>query len=88
MYKVYRGVGPERRVEVRPDRHVPHAPPPSAPPHGLPGDVLRAPFEALLQRVTAELETEDLILLLIVYLLYRESGEEELLVILGALLLL
>ena len=93
MYKVYHGGGgPGRRVEERVERPAPHAPP-SPPPHGGGplgplSETLRAPVEALLQRVTSELETEDLILLLIVYLLYRESGEEELLVILGALLLL
>lgn len=35
-----------------------------------------------------ELETEDIILLLILYLMYRESGEVELLIILGAMFLL
>ncbi|MEG1633574.1 MAG: hypothetical protein RR314_05925 [Oscillospiraceae bacterium] len=34
------------------------------------------------------LETEDLLLLLIIYLMYRESGDKELLVILGAMFLL
>ena len=34
------------------------------------------------------LEPEDLLLLLVVYLLYRESGDRELLITLGALLLL
>lgn len=36
----------------------------------------------------SKLETEDLILLLILYLLYRESGDEELLIMMGAMLLL
>ena len=35
-----------------------------------------------------ELETEDLLMLLILYLLYRESGDRELLIIIGALLFL
>ena len=35
-----------------------------------------------------ELETEDIILMLILYLMYRESGEIELLIALGALLFL
>ena len=35
-----------------------------------------------------ELETEDIILLLILYLMYRESGDSELLIILGAMFLL
>ena len=33
-------------------------------------------------------ETEDLLLLLILYLLYRESGDSELLMIIGAMLFL
>jgi len=36
-------------------------------------------------RFLAELETEDLLLLLILYLLYRESGDSELLMILAAM---
>lgn len=35
-----------------------------------------------------ELETEDIILLLILYLMYRESGDSELLIIMGAMFLL
>lgn len=35
-----------------------------------------------------ELETEDIILLLILYLMYRESGDTELLIIMGAMFLL
>ena len=33
------------------------------------------------------LETEDILLLLILYLMYRESGDKELLIIIGAMLL-
>lgn len=33
------------------------------------------------------LETEDVLLLLILYLMYRESGDKELLIIIGAMLL-
>ena len=33
-----------------------------------------------------KLETEDFILLLILYLMYRDSGDTELLIIMGALL--
>ena len=35
-----------------------------------------------------DFETEDLILLLILYLMYRESGDSELLIIMGAMFLL
>ncbi len=36
----------------------------------------------------ASLETEDLLLILILYLMYRESGDKELLIIMGAMYLL
>lgn len=42
----------------------------------------------LLPASIGELETEDLILLLILYLMYRESGDSELLIIMGAMFLL
>lgn len=35
-----------------------------------------------------ELETEDIILLLVLYLMYRESGDSELLMIMGAMFLM
>lgn len=35
-----------------------------------------------------EFETEDIILLMILYLMYRESGDSELLIIMGAMFLL
>ena len=38
--------------------------------------------------MTGELETEDLLLLLILYLLYRESGDTQMLLVMGAMLLL
>lgn len=42
----------------------------------------------LLPERLGELETEDIILLLILYLMYRESGDSELLIIMGAMFLL
>ena len=89
MYKVYRGSGgPPRRVEETPRPPFPAPPPPVPPgPDGFAEPIRRA-VESLLGRITGELETEDLILLLILYLMYRESGETEMLFILGAMLLL
>jgi hypothetical protein len=91
MYKVYHGGGGRpHRVEDAPQRPHPVSPPPMPPPPFTDGPVepIRQAVESLLGRITLELETEDLILLLIVYLMYRESGELELLFVLGALLLL
>ena len=61
--------------------------PPPAQPDGL-ADPIRRTVESLLGRITGELETEDLILMLILYLMYRESGDSELLLILASILFL
>ena len=63
-----------------PIRPVPGPRPPRHPPE--------LDLRRLLPGIGAELETEDLLLLLILYLLYRESGDQELLVIMGAMFLL
>lgn len=46
------------------------------------------PFGLLGKLSLSSLEPEDLLLLVVIWLLYRESGERELLITLGALLLL
>ena len=68
-------------------------PPPRAPLYSAgkkPGSMLKAleGLKRLIPGKTEELETEDLILLLILYLMYRESGDSELLMIMGAMFLL
>ena len=40
-----------------------------------------------LESVSANMETDDLIMALILYLMYRESGDKDLLIMLGAMLL-
>lgn len=43
---------------------------------------------ALMQKMKAiDLESDDLLMLLILYLMYRESGDKELLILMGAMLL-
>ncbi|MCR5664994.1 MAG: hypothetical protein K6G17_09010 [Oscillospiraceae bacterium] len=80
MPKRYQG-GSGRFTWLDAPQQPPAPPPPlrASPGRGFPP----LPFRLL----PAELETEDLILLLICYLLYRESGDSEWLVALGALLL-
>jgi hypothetical protein len=52
-------------------------------------DGLQEKLSGLLSQVLSDgLETEDLILMLVLYLMYRESGDTELLIILGAMFLL
>lgn len=54
----------------------------------LPLGEIQEKLGALIPRLTEELETEDLLLALVLYLMYRESGDKELLIILGAMFLL
>ena len=90
MYKRYQGnSGRVEWVEDRPGAFAPPPPPPpllrpSAQPLGGLGDLLRR----FLPGAREALETEDLLLLLILYLLYRESGDRELLIMMGAMFLL
>lgn len=85
---------PERHdKEPSPPQYVPQAAPPpgSMPPlYSRQGGLFSAleGIKKLLPMKTEELETEDIILLLILYLMYRESGDAELLMIMGAMFLL
>ena len=76
-------------VPVRPRPSQPPAPPAKLPEKqrgGQPG--IMEQLGKLLPGSLGQLETEDIILLLILYLLYRESGDSELLIIMGAMFLL
>ena len=44
-------------------------------------------FSRIIPNAIAELDTEDVILMLVLYLMYRESGDKELLIMLGSLFL-
>ena len=80
------------RVTRLPEQHdLPPPPPPERrPPAPRPptGPVPGLDLRRLLPGTVGELETEDLLLLLILYLMYRESGDQELLIIMGAMFLL
>ncbi len=65
----------------------PPAPPPPRPPGGQRPPAL-PDLRRLLPDSLGGLEIEDLLLLLILYLMYRESGDQELLIIMGAMFLL
>lgn len=89
MYNRYRGNGsrPERMEDhpsaKSPTPKRPPFPPPSAKPPKRSGLIPEKLTKSL-----ASLETEDLLLILILYLMYRESGDKELLIIMGAMYLL
>lgn len=92
MYNRYKGNG-SRPIAV-PDK----APPPKKPGSRKPPDIPAKPvpipprqenrLTGILPRSLGELETEDLLLLLILYLMYRESGDRDMLIIMGAMFLL
>ncbi len=88
MYKRYHGnSGQIEWVEEPPQPNMPVFPPPPRPPAPRPGG-LTALLGRFLPGARDGLETEDLLLLLILYLLYRESGDKELLIMMGAIFLL
>lgn len=84
-YNLYRGNGSRaERVDDhrRETQEAQHRRPPAPVPPG------KLPILGDLPKKLGELETEDLLLILILYLMYRESGDKELLVIMGAMYLL
>lgn len=89
-YNIYRGNG-SRAVRVD-EQKKPPAPPKSPgakpPPRPPVPNVSKLPFLGDLPKKLGELEAEDLLLILILYLMYRESGDKELLLIMGAMYLL
>ena len=98
MVKRYEGnTGRVRPLEDAPAER-PAPPPPAAsgpPPHPGPGpggnplsELLPRQLQRMLSGSLRDLETEDLLLLLILYLLYRESGDPEWLLTLAALVFL
>ncbi len=86
-YNLYRGNGSRaERVEER--RVDPPRPQPQRRPMPSPAQQTKLPILGDLPKKLGELETEDLLLILILYLMYRESGDRELLIIMGAMYLL
>lgn len=80
---------PPGRAPAPPPIEHPAPPPiehPAQPPadHAAPSGPLGL---QLLPKLLGELETEDFILLLLCWLLYRESGDSDWLIVLGALIL-
>ena len=89
MYNRYRGNGsrPER-MEDHPSAKSPTPCRPSITPPSAKPPKRSGLIPEKLTKSLASLETEDLLLILILYLMYRESGDKELLIIMGAMYLL
>ena len=92
MYNRYRGNSgrPENVAEPEEQNRRPPPPPPrpvqKKPPNQMP--LLGGSLSRLIPEKLGELETEDLLLILILYLMYRESGDKDVLIIMGAMYLL
>lgn len=93
MYNRYQGnSGKVQRVNEKQKAAANRPPPPKAEPpkarypKGNPPPLKN--LSSLLPKGIPELETEDLILLLILYLMYRKSGDSDLLIMMGAMFLL
>ena len=87
--------GQVQRIPEPPTRNQPVAErqggpqPMQKPPPNQTGGGFNGPVQRILNRISpANLEQEDLILLLILYLLYRESGDRQFLITLIAFLVL
>ena len=86
MYNRYKG---NSGKVIRVEENLPPAPKMRAkPPSGNIPVTTVNPIQKLIPKTLGELETEDLLLILILYLMYRESGDKELLIIMGAMYLL
>lgn len=92
-YNLYRGNGSraeridDRRSE-KPKQTSTAPRPPQRRPSQSAAPLARLPILGDLPQKLGDLETEDLLLILILYLMYRESGDKELLIIMGAMYLL
>ena len=89
MINRYEGnTGRVTRLPEPQDLRPPLPPAPVTPPRPAPRPPGIPDLRRLLPELMGDLETEDLLLLLILYLMYRESGDQELLIIMGAMFLL
>ncbi len=84
------GSGGGRPDGGRPNGPPPNsAPPPPPPPKDADGDVIQRTLRRLLDRFHLEsVDTGDLLLLILLFLLFEEDADEELLFALGLLLIL
>lgn len=83
----YSGAYGQRKRAPEAEKPVPAAPLPAAP-HKPTEERGTMNLQNLLKKIEAiGMETDDLILALILFLMYRESGDKDLLIMLGAMLL-
>ncbi len=86
----YSGAYGARAGGSQPEREQPPAAPQESGPARRQPDKLSGAVGALMRKIesmSTNMETDDLIMALILYLMYRESGDKDLLIMLGAMLL-
>ena len=87
MLNLWQGnTGKVRRIDE--ECFAPKEPPRCVPPVQSSPNTLESLVKRIVPGVREPLDNEDMILLLILYLMYRESGDSELLIIMGAMFLL
>ena len=93
MYNRYQGnSGKVIRVKEqpyhtsKPEKQIPKSSPVPPPLKKLPSQGFS--LTSLFPKGKPELETEDIILMLVMYLMYRKSGDTDLLIMMGAMFLL
>lgn len=77
--------GPKPATGPKPPPSPPSSPPPGPPPHRPERDILNRFLEKL---HLGDLDSGDLLVLLLLFMLFRENADEELLIALGLLLIL
>lgn len=89
-YNRYRGSGsrPERMEEPARQNKKPPQPKPQMRKNPQQLKLSGGTLAGYIPQKLGELETEDFLLILILYLMYRESGDKDLLIIMGAMYLL
>lgn len=79
----YRPVEEKKTASEKPEQYSRGKP--VKPQEGIPSPFS---FQSILKKIEAAgLETDDLLLALVLFLMYRESGDKDLLILLGAMLL-
>ncbi|MBR4077208.1 MAG: hypothetical protein IKK17_01240 [Oscillospiraceae bacterium] len=69
--------------------HTPQSPPPPKPQKTPPPKSFGSGLQGFLSNIFAQgFDTEDLLLFAVLFLMYRESGDKELLIIMGGMFLL
>lgn len=80
---------PDEKHEAPDQAHTPQPPPPPKPQKMPPPKSFGSGLQGFLSNIFAQgFDTEDLLLFAVLFLMYKESGDKELLIIMGGMFLL